>query len=221
MESIDRSCGDQAVSLGSRNQGVLQISGTATDEDLQFAQQLGVNYVNIPHRWRHRDAGELIKLKQRVEAAGLKVWNIGNSNVHNMPEVTLTARSAIIGVANVPDLESGGLDALLQLIKFSSVAVSPPVGMLNVINPELLGELEVFVSGGPGDLEGHLDSGNQGDSFGPPHERSMDSITPPLPKRPPPGGGTRAAAFPKTIRTEFERGRRTGGSVHTHGLQDM
>ena len=27
-------------------------------------------------------------IRERVEAAGLKVWNIGNSNVHNMPEVT-------------------------------------------------------------------------------------------------------------------------------------
>jgi len=30
-----------------------------------------------------------VRLKARVEAAGLQVWNIGNSNVHNMPEVTL------------------------------------------------------------------------------------------------------------------------------------
>ena len=29
------------------------------------------------------------RMKQRVEAAGLKVANIGNANVHNMPEVTL------------------------------------------------------------------------------------------------------------------------------------
>src|SRR5439155_7721054 len=67
----------------------LQISTDATDEDLQFAQQLGVNYVNIPTGGRRATLENFIRLNQKVEAAGLKVWNIGNSNVHNMPEVTL------------------------------------------------------------------------------------------------------------------------------------
>src|SRR5262245_18863255 len=67
----------------------LQISGNATDEDLQFAQQLGVEYVNIPTVGRRATLENFVRLKQRVEAAGLKVWNIGNSNVHNMHEVTL------------------------------------------------------------------------------------------------------------------------------------
>ncbi|HUS33788.1 MAG TPA: mannonate dehydratase [Verrucomicrobiae bacterium] len=67
----------------------LQISTNATDEDLQFAQQLGVEYVNIPTGGAAATLENFINLKQRVEAAGLKVWNIGNSNVHNMQEVTL------------------------------------------------------------------------------------------------------------------------------------
>lgn len=67
----------------------LQISTNATDEDLQFAQQLGVEYVNIPTSGANATLENFIKLKQRAEAAGLKVWNIGNSNVHNMEEVTL------------------------------------------------------------------------------------------------------------------------------------
>lgn len=67
----------------------LQISTYATDEDLQFAQQLGVEYVNIPTTGRRATLENFIRLKQRVEAARLKVWNIGNMNVHNMPEVTL------------------------------------------------------------------------------------------------------------------------------------
>jgi len=67
----------------------LQISTNATDEDLQFAQQLGVAYVNIPTGGRKATLENFIRLKRRVEAANLKVWNIGNSNVHNMPEVTL------------------------------------------------------------------------------------------------------------------------------------
>src|SRR5438034_10631508 len=67
----------------------LQISSDASDEDLQFAQQLGVAYVNIPTGGRKATLENFIHLKQRVEAAKLKVWNIGNTNVHNMPEVTL------------------------------------------------------------------------------------------------------------------------------------
>ena len=67
----------------------LQISTDATDEDLQFAQQLGVSYVNIPTGGRRSTLETYIRLKKKVEAAGLKVWNIGNSNVHNMQEVTL------------------------------------------------------------------------------------------------------------------------------------
>jgi mannonate dehydratase len=67
----------------------LQISGDATAEDLQFAQQLGVEYVSIPSGGDRATLENFTLLKQRVEAAGLKVWNIGNSNVHNMPEVTL------------------------------------------------------------------------------------------------------------------------------------
>ena len=81
-----------AAKLESLSRGIkvsLQISTDASDEDLRFAQQLGVNYVNIPTGGRKATLENFIRLKQRVEAAKLKVWNIGNSNVHNMPEVTL------------------------------------------------------------------------------------------------------------------------------------
>jgi mannonate dehydratase len=67
----------------------LQISTDATDEDLQFAQQLGVEYVSIPTGGAKATLENFVRLKGRVEQAGLKVWNIGNTNVHNMPEVTL------------------------------------------------------------------------------------------------------------------------------------
>jgi mannonate dehydratase len=67
----------------------LQISTNATDEDLQFAQQLGVEYVNIPTGGADATLENFVRLKQRVEGAKLKVWNIGNSNVHNMEQVTL------------------------------------------------------------------------------------------------------------------------------------
>ena len=48
---------------------------------------MGVEYVSIPTRGGTYET--FARFKQRVEAAGLKVANIGNTNVHNMPEVTL------------------------------------------------------------------------------------------------------------------------------------
>lgn len=65
----------------------LQIPNEFSDEDLKFAKQIGVNYVSIPTSGGTYET--FASFKQRVEAAGLKVANIGNSNVHNMPEVTL------------------------------------------------------------------------------------------------------------------------------------
>jgi mannonate dehydratase len=60
-----------------------------TDEDLQFVQQLGTDYVTI---WTDASTAtyeNFARLKQKVESFGLKVWNIGNLSVHNMEEVTL------------------------------------------------------------------------------------------------------------------------------------
>jgi len=65
----------------------LQIPNNFTDDDLTFAKQMGVGYVSIPTSGGKYET--FAGFKQRVEAAGLKVANIGNSNVHNMPEVTL------------------------------------------------------------------------------------------------------------------------------------
>jgi mannonate dehydratase len=65
----------------------LQIGATFTPEDLTFAKQLGVGYVSIPGS---KGTYEIYASnKQKVEAEGLKVANMGNSSVHNMPEVTL------------------------------------------------------------------------------------------------------------------------------------
>lgn len=67
----------------------VQVGSDPNDEDLQFVRQLGAEYVNI---WVHADGAtyeNFMRLRAKVEAAGLKVWNIGNLNVHNMEEVTL------------------------------------------------------------------------------------------------------------------------------------
>jgi mannonate dehydratase len=67
----------------------VQVSGDPTDEELQFARQLGAEYVNIPGSGKTATAENFLRLRRKVEDAGLKVWNIGNSSVHNMEEVTL------------------------------------------------------------------------------------------------------------------------------------
>jgi mannonate dehydratase len=67
----------------------LQLGPDPSDDDLRFANQLGVEFVTI---WLHADlatSDNFVRLRRRVEDAGLKVWNIGNLNVHNMGEVTL------------------------------------------------------------------------------------------------------------------------------------
>ena len=67
----------------------VQLSSDPNDEDLQFVKQLGAEYVTI---WVHANEAtyeNFARLRAKVEGAGLKVWNIGDLNVHNMEEVTL------------------------------------------------------------------------------------------------------------------------------------
>lgn len=65
----------------------LQLPGEFSDEDLVFARQMGVDYVSVPTKSGTYEV--FAQIKKRVESAGLKVANIGNASVHNMPEVTL------------------------------------------------------------------------------------------------------------------------------------
>jgi mannonate dehydratase len=65
----------------------LQIPNSFTDEDLAFARQLGVGYVAVGTTGGTYET--FADCKRRIETAGLKVSNIGNTRVHNMPEVTL------------------------------------------------------------------------------------------------------------------------------------
>jgi len=61
----------------------VQVGSDPSGEDLQFVKQLGAQYVTI---WVHADGAtseNFVRLREKVEAAGLKVWNIGNINVHN------------------------------------------------------------------------------------------------------------------------------------------
>ena len=60
-----------------------------TDDDILFVKQLGVEYVNLGAPRELATAEGFIKMRQRYEGAGLKVWNIGNASVHCMEAVVL------------------------------------------------------------------------------------------------------------------------------------
>jgi len=65
----------------------LQMPTDFNDEDLKFAKQIGVAYVNTGTTGGTYET--FADIKRRVDAAGLKLSNVGNTSVHNMPEVTL------------------------------------------------------------------------------------------------------------------------------------
>jgi mannonate dehydratase len=67
----------------------VQVPSDPSDEDLQFVTQLGAEYVCIWTSGESATYENFLRLRRKVEAAGLRVWNIGNSSVHNMEEVTL------------------------------------------------------------------------------------------------------------------------------------
>lgn len=67
----------------------VQVGQDPGEEDLQFVRQLGVQYVNIPGNAKTCSLENYMRLRAKVEGAGLKIWNIGNASVHNMEEVTL------------------------------------------------------------------------------------------------------------------------------------
>jgi len=67
----------------------VQSPANPTDDDLLFLKQLGAEYVSVGSPPELRTAEGFIQIKKRFASAGITVWNIGNSSVHNMPEVTL------------------------------------------------------------------------------------------------------------------------------------
>jgi mannonate dehydratase len=66
-----------------------QSSAKPTDEQLLFLKQIGADYVSVASSPDLRTAEGFLQIKKRFADAGITVWNIGNSDVHNMPEVTL------------------------------------------------------------------------------------------------------------------------------------
>jgi mannonate dehydratase len=66
-----------------------QSSAQPTEEDLSFLQQIGARHASVPAPPGLRTADGFREIAKRHADAGITVWNIGNTDVHNMPEVTL------------------------------------------------------------------------------------------------------------------------------------
>ncbi len=66
-----------------------QAPAKPTDEELKFWKQIGCDYVSVGSTPDLRTADGFKQIKKRYADAGITVWNIGNTSVHNMPEVTL------------------------------------------------------------------------------------------------------------------------------------
>src|SRR3982074_923687 len=67
----------------------VQSSASPSDEQLLFLKQLDARYVSVGAPPELRSAEGFMQIKKRYADAGITVWNIGNTSVHNMPEVTL------------------------------------------------------------------------------------------------------------------------------------
>jgi mannonate dehydratase len=66
-----------------------QSSAKPSDSELRFLRQIGAGFVSVASTPDLRTAEGFMQIKKRYADAGITVWNIGNSDVHNMPEVTL------------------------------------------------------------------------------------------------------------------------------------
>ena len=66
-----------------------QASAKPSDDDLLFLQQIGAKYVSVGSTPDLRTADGFKAIKAHYASAGITVYNIGNTSVHNMPEVTL------------------------------------------------------------------------------------------------------------------------------------
>ncbi len=68
----------------------IQTGADASDEDLQFFQQLGVEWAMVGVRNPEQHTLEFYKsLVKRFGDHGLKIYRITNMGVHNVPEITL------------------------------------------------------------------------------------------------------------------------------------
>ena len=67
----------------------VQIDEHASDDDLTWIKQMGVEYVNVQTGTGRAMLENFLAIKKRIEMAGLNVWNISNNENRNIEEVTL------------------------------------------------------------------------------------------------------------------------------------
>ena len=67
----------------------MQVNENATDEELTWIRQIGVEYLNVQTGKGRATLENFLAVRKRAEAAGLKVWNISNNDNRNIEEVTL------------------------------------------------------------------------------------------------------------------------------------
>ena len=82
----------KAQSLPSAFSGIkisVQVDETVSDEDLTWIKQMGVDYLNVQTGSGRATLDNFVAIRKRVEAAGLKVWNIPNNDNRNIEEITL------------------------------------------------------------------------------------------------------------------------------------
>lgn len=66
-----------------------QLPATATDDDMQFARQLGVEWVMTSLPPEQSTLDNYLALIRRFAEQGLKVYRLANDSCHNMEQVTL------------------------------------------------------------------------------------------------------------------------------------
>src|SRR4051795_423247 len=67
----------------------MQVDESVGAEDLTWIKQMGVEYLNVQTGNGRATLENFLSIKQRVEAASLKVWNISNNDNRNIEEITL------------------------------------------------------------------------------------------------------------------------------------
>jgi mannonate dehydratase len=67
----------------------MQVNEDVSADDLTWVKQMGVEYLNVQTGKGRGTLDNFLSIKNRVEAAGLKVWNISNNDNRNIEEITL------------------------------------------------------------------------------------------------------------------------------------
>ena len=67
----------------------VQLGANPSDADLQFMNQIGVRYTSVTIDRKDDNVENFLRIKAKVESAGLRVWNIGHDGNRNQEEIVL------------------------------------------------------------------------------------------------------------------------------------